>query len=206
MPPLWPAQLPRDRAIKGANWSSRASSRKPATEGFLQTRFVVFCLDKLYTAGGKEDGWPASWPALLPSRHAWLLQCLMGGMCPRRRPGSLQILDHASNHFYSPKASWGKGQHAVPTRCCHRAQLTQERGVLKNQWCPGYHTSSWRRLLEFHVGLHLGTQRLPPSHCSYAGPPPVMPQLLLVTKVLPSVCYHSGFHGSFWANGCAGSV
>lgn len=62
---------------------------------------------------------------------------------------------------------------------------------------PRYQTSSWRRLREFHLGACLGTHRVPLLHCGHAGPPPAMPQLLLVTKVLPSICYHSGFHGSF---------
>lgn len=54
--------------------------------------------------------------------------------------------------------------------------------------------------------LHLGTPRVPPSHCSCAEPPPVTPQLLLITKALPSICYHCGFCGHFWTNSCASLV
>lgn len=54
--------------------------------------------------------------------------------------------------------------------------------------------------------LHLGTHRMPPARCSCAGPPPAMPQLLFITKVLPSTCYHCGFGGHFWKNSCPSLV
>jgi len=45
--------------MKQANRSSHVSSRKPATAGFLQPRFVAFGPDNLYAAGGEEDVLPA---------------------------------------------------------------------------------------------------------------------------------------------------
>lgn len=85
--------------------------------------------------------------------------------------------------------------------CEHAAVITArlppaQRGAAKPP-APRFQTSSCRRLWEFHLGACIGTHRVPLLHCGHAAPPPAMPQLLLVIKVLPSICYHSSFHGSF---------
>lgn len=203
MLPPWPARLSRDRIMKHASRSSCASSRKPAAEGFLEIHFVGFGPDKLYSSGGEGDDQPADrhhslsgTPVFLfvTYRNAWGDRCDLGEAQEVCRSWIKQVtIFLQSKGLLRRRPAHGANTLLWLLHDCHH----QHRGVMKNHQRPSYQTSSWRRLWEFHLELLLGTCRVPLSHCSHTGPPPAMPQLVLVTKVLPSICYHSGFNGSF---------
>lgn len=100
--------------------------QEPAAKGFLETRFVRFGPDKLQAAGGKGENHPADQRRSVT--HAWLhirdlLQLLRGGMWLRRRPGSLQILDQASNSISTVQRPFDK---QASVRCQHAAAMTAQ--------------------------------------------------------------------------------
>lgn len=174
--------------------------QESAAKGFLEIPFVRFGLDKLHAAGGEGENHPADLSCMpgftfMTSCNAWGEGCGLAGDQEVCGSWIKQVTVFLQSKGLLPNGpAWG-----VNMLLWWLYKGYGDRGTLKNHHCPSSQTSSWRRLWESHLGAH----RAPPSHCTHAGPPLSRPQLLLVTKALPSICYRHGFHGSFWANGFA---